>query len=196
MNPAIFDDLEVFQEWFGFRDIGKETQVDDIVGTERQERVVTKLHEILRPFLLRRVKKDVLIKMPPKKEIVIYCHLSSLQRDYYNRVLENTIRETLMTMDVEGANSLSQNNQTMNLRKVCNHPFLFGEPRDEKGQYIGDSKPHLLVMASGKFKLLERMLPNLKVGGHKVLIFSQMTKLIDILQVKTSSFVRISHTIK
>lgn len=182
VNPQIFDDLEVFQEWFGFRDIGKETQVDDIVGTEKQERVVTKLHEILRPFLLRRIKKDVLIKMPPKKEIVIYCHLSSLQRDYYSRVMDNTIRDTLISMKIEGASTLSQSNQTMNLRKVCNHPFLFGEPQDERGVYLGDAKPHLLVMASGKFKLLERMLPKLKADGHKVLIFSQMTKLMDILQ--------------
>jgi len=182
VNPQIFDDLEVFQEWFGFREIGKETQVDDILGTEKQERVVTKLHEILRPFLLRRIKKDVLIKMPPKKEIVIYCHLSSLQRDYYSRVMDSTIRDTLVSMKIDGANSLSQSNQTMNLRKVCNHPFLFGEPQDERGVYLGDAKPHLLVMASGKFKLLERMLPKLKANGHKVLIFSQMTKLMDILQ--------------
>merc|ERR1719502_965235 len=182
VNPQIFDDLEVFQEWFGFREIGKETQVDDILGTEKQERVVTKLHEILRPFLLRRIKKDVLIKMPPKKEIVIYCHLSSLQRDYYSRVMDNTIRDTLISMKIEGSNNVSQSNQTMNLRKVCNHPFLFGEPQDERGVYLGDAKPHLLVMASGKFKLLERMLPKLKADGHKVLIFSQMTKLMDILQ--------------
>jgi SNF2 family DNA or RNA helicase len=53
--------------------------VDEIIGTEQQEKVVTKLHEILRPFLLRRLKKDVLLKMPPKKEIVVYCGMSSLQ---------------------------------------------------------------------------------------------------------------------
>ena len=53
--------------------------MDDIIGTEQQEQVVTKLHEILRPFLLRRLKKDVLLTMPPKKEIVVYCGMSSLQ---------------------------------------------------------------------------------------------------------------------
>lgn len=53
--------------------------MDDIIGDEQSTRVVTKLHEILRPFLLRRIKKDVLVKMPPKREIVVYCGMSSLQ---------------------------------------------------------------------------------------------------------------------
>merc|ERR1712072_1131820 len=78
VNPMIFDDLEVFQSWFGFRNIGgknkeEDTQVDDIMKTEQETRVVSKLHEVLRPFLLRRMKKDVLINMPPKAEVVVYC---------------------------------------------------------------------------------------------------------------------------
>lgn len=86
-------------------------------------------------------------------------------------------------MGIEGAKEVSTTNQHMNYRKVCNHPFLFGEPRDEKsGEYIGVVNPKMLVAASGKFRLLNRMLPRLKAGGHKVLIFSQMTKLLDILQ--------------
>lgn len=85
-------------------------------------------------------------------------------------------------MGVDGAKEISQNNILVNLRKTANHPFLFGEPRDATGQYIGVAEPSLLSAASGKFRLLNRMLPRLKAGGHKVLIFSQMTKLLDILQ--------------
>jgi ATP-dependent DNA helicase len=85
-------------------------------------------------------------------------------------------------MGVEGAKDISQVNMLMNLRKACNHPFLFGEPRTESGEFIGESDPSLLRAASGKFQLLGRMLPRLKAEGHKVLIFSQMTKLLDILQ--------------
>jgi ATP-dependent DNA helicase len=67
----IFDNLEVFQSWFGFKNIGKKgTQVDDIVDDEQQSRVVSKLHEILRPFLLRRMKRDVLSFIPLKKEVI------------------------------------------------------------------------------------------------------------------------------
>jgi SNF2 family DNA or RNA helicase len=108
--------------------------------------------------------------------------MTSLQREYYSRVLQGTIRDTLVAMGIEGARDTSQINQLMNLRKVCNHPFLFGEPRDpQSGHYLGEANPSLLVMASGKFKLLDRMLPRLKAEGHKVLIFSQMTQLLDIL---------------
>lgn len=92
------------------------------------------------------------------------------------------MREALIEMGVEGAKDISQTNMLMNLRKACNHPFLFGEPRTERGEFIGESDPSLLRAASGKFQLLGRMLPRLKSGGHKVLIFSQMTKLLDILQ--------------
>ena len=81
VNPQIFDDLQVFQSWFGFRNIGKETQVDDIIDDESKDRIVTKLHEILRPFLLRRVKSDVLKGvLPPKQEIVLYAPMTGLQR--------------------------------------------------------------------------------------------------------------------
>jgi ATP-dependent DNA helicase len=116
--PMIFDDLRVFQAWFGFRNIGTETSVEDIIGNEQQDRIVTKLHEILRPFLLRRLKRDVMIKIPPKVEVVVYCHMSSLQRDYYVHVLQGTIRETLLDIGVEKAKELSQDNMMMNLRKV------------------------------------------------------------------------------
>merc|ERR1712038_887550 len=64
VNPMIFDDLSVFQSWFGFRDIGQKdrrgTDAEDILFEEKKNQTVTKLHEILRPFLLRRIKKDVL----------------------------------------------------------------------------------------------------------------------------------------
>jgi ATP-dependent DNA helicase len=183
VNPRIFDDLEVFQSWFGFKNIGKDTQVEDIIGDEQKSRVISKLHEVLRPFLLRRLKKDVLLKMPPKREIIVYATLTSLQKEYYARVLDSTIRNTLVSMNIPGARDTSQINQLMNLRKVCNHPFLFGEPRDQKtGLPLGDANPALLAMASGKFRLLDRMLTRLQQTGHKVLLFSQMTELLNIVQ--------------
>jgi ATP-dependent DNA helicase len=178
----IFDDLEVFQSWFGFRNIGTDTQVDDIVQTEQSQRVVTKLHEILRPFLLRRMKSDVLLALPPKKEVVVYCGMSSLQREYTLHIHQRHLREVLLGLDIEGAKDAGLLNPTMQLRKAANHPFLFGEPKDDSGQYLGVSNPRLLVMASGKLRVLDRMLNRLKRDGHKVLIFSQMTQLLSILE--------------
>ena len=100
-------------------------QVDEIIGTERQQQIVTKLHEIIRPFLLRRLKKDVLIKMPPKREIVVYCGMSPLQREYYMLVQQGRLREALLQMGVEGAKDQSNgNNPVMQVTaQSCLAPF-------------------------------------------------------------------------
>ncbi|KAH8068258.1 helicase [Aureococcus anophagefferens] len=164
VNPQIFDDLNVFQSWFGFRNIGQETQVDDIIDDESKDRIVTKLHEILRPFLLRRVKSDVLRGvLPDKKEIVL--------------------KDSLIAAGIPAtSHEVSEQNMLMNQRKNANHPFLFGEPRDANGEFIGVATPKALVNAAGKFRLLERILPKLKAQGHKVLLFSQMTELLNIIE--------------
>ena len=65
---------------------------------------------------------------------------------------------------------------------MCQHPFLFGEPRDASGAYLGEANPKYLVHASGKLKLLDRMLQRLRRDRHKVLIFSQMTEMLSILE--------------
>ena len=182
-SPQIFDDLEVFQSWFGFQNIGSENNtVDDIVATEQQQRVVTKLHDILRPFLLRRMKTDVLLKMPPKIEVAVYCSMSRLQKEYSLHIHNRSLRDTLIAMNIEGAKEAGLLNPTMQLRKAANHPFLFGEPKDEHGRYLGEVNPRLLVLASGKLRVLDRMLQRLKKNGHKVLIFSQMTEMLNILE--------------
>ena len=183
VNPDIFDDLNVFQSWFGFKNIGKETQVDDILDDEARNRVVTKLHDILRPFLLRRVKKDVLAHLlPPKKEIVIYVPMSAIQRKYDVELREKRLRETLVKSGVPNGRDLSEQNSMMNHRKNANHPFLFGEPCTTRGEFVTQTNPRALVVASGKFVFLERLLPKLKEKGHKVLIFSQMTELLNLLE--------------
>lgn len=176
----IFDDIQVFRRWFDFKNIGQDTKVDDILGEEQSKRIVTKLHEILRPFLLRRMKADISIKIPPKREIVVYCPKTALQLEYYQHAVLGTLRDALIALKLEHASEISQINLSMTLRKICNHPFLFGEPRDPKTNEYMDAKT--LANASGKLKLVDRMLPRLKNGNHKVLIFSQMTKLLDILE--------------
>ena len=70
----------------------------------------------------------------------------------------------------------------MNQRKNANHPFLFGEPTTPTGEFVGEANPKTLSNASGKFRLLDRLLVRLKEGGHKVLLFSQMTELLNIIE--------------
>jgi ATP-dependent DNA helicase len=187
VNPTIFDDLSVFQSWFGFKDIGQKTHgatnEEMIMQEQRKNQTVSKLHDILRPFLLRRVKTDVLSEMPPKKEVVVYSGMSKLQLGYAQMIDKGILRDQLLAQGIEGGRNLSQTNKLMNHRKNVNHPFMFGEPMDpEAGVHIGTSHPHLLVRASGKFALLDRMLDRLHKDGHQVLVFSQMTKVLNILE--------------
>lgn len=187
VNPQIFDDLSVFQSWFGFKNIGQSnrgaTDEEAIIQEQRKNQTVTKLHEILRPFLLRRVKKDVLSEMPPKKEIVVYSGMSRLQLGYADLIEKGVLRDELLKQGIDGGRNLSQTNKMMNHRKNVNHPFMFGEPIDPNaGVHIGTSHPQLLVRASGKFALMDRMLQRLHKDGHQVLIFSQMTKVLNIIE--------------
>lgn len=182
-SPAIFDDLEIFQSWFDFKNIGHDTKVDDILGEETNSRVISKLHEILRPFVLRRLKTETMGHLvPAKKEIVIYCGMSKLQKEYYAHVMSNTLRDTLVSSGIPYAHRMSQLNQLMNYRKVCNHPFLFGDVLDIHGVPLRDSNPAMLVAASGKFRVLDRLLTRLKHENRKVIIFSQMTEVLNLIE--------------
>jgi len=188
VNPQIFDDLSVFQSWFGFKDIGQKgkhdaTSEEAIMQEQRKNQTVSKLHEILRPFLLRRIKTDVLSELPPKKEVVVYCGISTLQAGYAELIEAGTLRDTLIQQGIESGRTLSQTNKLMNHRKNINHPFLFGEPLDPAtGVHLGSAHPQLLIRASGKFSLLDRMLQQLHKDGHQVLIFSQMTAVLNVME--------------
>lgn len=209
-SPMIFDDLNVFKSWFGFKNIGSETRIEDILDEELRDQIVTKLHDILRPFVLRRMKKDTLKdQVTEKKEIVIYCAMSSLQKEYYERVTDGTIRDMLVEMGVPRAKSISQINMTMNYRKVCNHPYLFGDIT-EGTAFQSDAtnstptavrkREQMFVTASGKFRLLDRMIPRLLDEGHKIILFSQMTEVLnlieDYLAIRDITWVRLDGSTK
>lgn len=134
---------------------------------QRKNQTVTKLHEILRPFLLRRVKLDVLKEMPPKKEVVVYSGMSKLQLGYADLIEKGVLRDELLRQGIMDGKNLSQTNKMMNQRKNVNHPFMFGEPLDPaSGAHIGTVYPQLLVRASGKFALMDRMLERLHKGAY------------------------------
>ncbi|KAI5781835.1 helicase swr1 [Geopyxis carbonaria] len=118
--PTGFANLQEFQEWFAH-------PVDQLIEGGREgmddeaKRTVTKLHKVLRPYLLRRLKADVEKQMPAKYEHVVYCRLSKRQRYLYDDFMSMAkTRETLSS-----GNYLSIINCLMQLRKVCNHPDLF-----------------------------------------------------------------------
>ncbi|KAM3920975.1 chromodomain-helicase-DNA-binding protein 5 isoform 10-T10 [Leptodactylus fuscus] len=165
LTPERFNNLDGFLEEFA--DISKEDQIK-------------KLHDLLGPHMLRRLKADVFKNMPAKTELIVRVELSQMQKKYYKFILTRNF-EALNSKG--GGNQVSLLNIMMDLKKCCNHPYLFPVAAVEapvlpNGSYDGSS----LVKSSGKLMLLQKMLKKLKDEGHRVLIFSQMTKMLDLLE--------------
>ncbi|KAG8215643.1 SNF2 family DNA-dependent ATPase [Butyriboletus roseoflavus] len=257
--PDIFDDLNTFQEWYvdtvpsRFRfPVWTHVNVRFNLGTlqsrlspTQSTQLISTLHGILKPFLLRRLKADVEGLLPPKKEYVIYAPLSVKQRNLYDEIVEGRIRrfligkgieepkagkevvdvnaprklrggkrrrydvdgndeeyfermemgemrdETKKTVEdvsevgrqfqmretVKGVNNMRLQNTVMQLRKACSHPLLFRDPTEPLPETTEE-----LVDASGKMMLLERLLDELFRTRHKVLLFSQFTTMLDIIE--------------
>ncbi|CAO1630516.1 unnamed protein product [Parajaminaea phylloscopi] len=292
--PDIFDDLETFEKWFDFSDIHNEGGSNRLLSKEDSKSVITQLHAILKPFLLRRMKTDVEASLPPKKEYILYAPLSPLQKELYEHCVHGSVRRWLLerktglpwseirrvlgtdassaqgnmfaddeeqaavesalnggssaakaTEDVDSRsdgptqgrrkrhkkthasyaedededsfiervengqheadldavptaeeqaregklyavrqaqreiNNMKLQNLFMQLRKITCHPFLFDWPREPDGTQLIDKS---LINASGKMLMLNRLLDALFARKHKVLIFSQFTTILDIIE--------------
>ncbi|XP_062189228.1 protein CHROMATIN REMODELING 5 isoform X2 [Phragmites australis] len=144
------------------------------------ESELANLHKELRPHILRRVIKDVEKSLPPKIERILRVEMSPLQKQYYKWILERNFQN--LNKGVRG-NQVSLLNIVVELKKCCNHPFLF-ESADHGygGDSIGDrNKVERIIMSSGKLVLLDKLLVRLRETNHRVLIFSQMVRMLDIL---------------
>jgi len=170
--PHIFNSVENFEQWFNapFSSSGEQVELNE----EETLLVINRLHSVLRPFLLRRLKVEVEDQLPDKVEKVLKCELSAMQRRMYTAMQEHGVTFTSTCNNGKGGSVRGLMNTLMQLRKICNHPYLFNAEMDWN---IDDD----LVRASGKFALMDRILPKLKASGHRVLIFSQMTQLMDIM---------------
>ena len=162
--PDVFGDSEAFDQWFSGQN-------------EDQDTVVQQLHRVLRPFVLRRVKSDVEKSLLPKKEINLYIGMSEMQVKWYKKILEKDIDA------VNGAAGKRESktrllNIVMQLRKCCNHPYLF-EGAEPGPPYTTDEH---LVFNAGKMLMLDKILVRMKKQGSRVLIFSQMSRVLDILE--------------
>ncbi|XP_069835221.1 lymphoid-specific helicase isoform X2 [Dendropsophus ebraccatus] len=232
--PDVFDDLRSFESWFDITGIS--ANAEDLVAKEREQNILHMLHQILTPFLLRRLKSDVTLEVPPKREVVVYAPLTKKQETFYTAIVNRTIEKMLgqekpdnvstssagrgrrksrkvvnyneqqtqdeieqlieamlkkpeqiekersavtVAMPLDTEVNLKMRNTMMLLRKCCNHPYLIEYPLDPLTQEFKIDQE--LVNSSGKFLVLDRMLPEMKKRGHKILIFSQMTMMLDIL---------------
>ncbi|XP_026485100.1 ATP-dependent helicase brm isoform X2 [Vanessa tameamea] len=184
--PSIFKSCSTFEQWFNapFATTGEKVELNE----EETILIIRRLHKVLRPFLLRRLKKEVESQLPDKVEYIIKCDMSGLQRVLYKHMQSKGV---LLTDGSEkgnkgkgGAKALM--NTIVQLRKLCNHPFMFQHIEEKFCDHIGTgggvvSGPDL-YRASGKFELLDRILPKLKRTGHRVLVFCQMTQCMTIIE--------------
>jgi len=285
--PEIFDDLTSFESWFDMSLVTEDGGQEKIVRAERENNVLTTLHSILEPFLLRRLKTDVKLDIPPKREVLVYAPLTKEQEDYYKSAVDKSIQSLIDANNDTGCDDLFYSSSTPNttidgnedsssdrlgnrrksrrdinyaffdsgsrqsksmtlmkdegkfrkvyadessdeegdekedeatddwyeqvsrmtsererkktevqaaakptgshvrlqlrnvmmlLRRVCNHPFLINYEHSEM-----EKPTERIVNLCGKMMILDQMLVQLKKKGHKVLIFSQMTQMLDII---------------
>jgi SNF2 family DNA or RNA helicase len=176
--PKIFNSCEDFEKWFNQPFNNKLTveRTSDL-NEEQQLLIINRLHTVLRPFLLRREKKDVEKELPNKLEFVIKVELSAWQKVIYHQIKEKGVHARDPSTGKFGSKALM--NTMMQLRKICNHPYLFLDNNNSLYDHVDD----MIYRASGKFELLDKMVPKLLTAGHKILIFSQMTQLMDIMQL-------------
>ncbi|KAL7642291.1 UNVERIFIED_CONTAM: hypothetical protein RMT77_006852 [Armadillidium vulgare] len=237
--PDIFDNLDVFESWFEINDMMEEGSEQKIVQQEKEKQILSTLHKILNPFLLRRVKTDVDLQIPLKKELIVYTPMTQLQLDLYkaaltkdfsafgvqikrtgelnvdvtegrpkrkrkvrkdltsllkyesdsddetfdnflDKALEKEIHiEKMVKIIKNSEDNFNIRNIMMLCRKIVNHPYLLQYPLTSKGEYKIDED---LIRSCGKLQVLDQVLEELKKRNHKVLIFSQMTKLLDIIE--------------
>ncbi len=195
LEPAQFASSEDFTRDFG--DLKSDDQVQ-------------KLQALLKPMMLRRLKEDVEKSLAPKEETIVEVELTNMQKKYYRGILERNFsfltkgkeknillyvirylnsRLSLFVTGTTNANVPNLMNTMMELRKCCIHPYLLNGAEEQiqyemKVSHTSDPDLHhkALIQSSGKLVLVDKLLPKLKADGHRVLIFSQMVRCLDILE--------------
>ncbi|KAK3268947.1 hypothetical protein CYMTET_22579, partial [Cymbomonas tetramitiformis] len=154
----------------------------DEASEQLNNEVVENLHQQLEYCMLRRLKVDVLGEMPPKLVRRLPCRLSTFQRQIYCDVLARNYKALASTSLKGQTASMSLMNIFKQLQKVVNHPYLIPNQEPDQKDYDSHEAWQLLAAASGKLQVLEKLLPALRARGHRTLIFSQMTRMLDIVE--------------
>lgn len=147
---------------------------------------VKKLHDLIRPYILRRTKAQVLTFLPPMAQIIVPISMSVLQKKLYKSILAKN-PELLRALFTTTSRALKPqeranlSNILMQLRKCLCHPFVYSREIEERTEIAAVSHRNL-VEASAKLQLLELLLPKLRERGHRVLIFSQFLDMLSIIE--------------
>jgi chromodomain-helicase-DNA-binding protein 7 len=149
---------------------------------------------------LRRLKEDVENSIPPKEEVVVEVELTSTQKKYYRAILERN--RDFLNKGCQSGNVPNLINVVMQLRKVCNHPYMIPvccflssvrfipkfhllQGVEEKESVVAKTPEEyykVFIQSAGKLALLDKLLPKLHARGNKVLVFSQMVRVLDLLE--------------
>uniref|UniRef100_A0A8C6U3V8 SWI/SNF related, matrix associated, actin dependent regulator of chromatin, subfamily a, member 2 n=1 Tax=Neogobius melanostomus TaxID=47308 RepID=A0A8C6U3V8_9GOBI len=183
--PTIFKSCSTFEQWFNapFAMTGERVDLNE----EETILIIRRLHKVLRPFLLRRLKKEVESQLPEKVEYVVKCDMSAIQKVLYRHMQKGILLTDGSEKDKKGkGGAKTLMNTIMQLKKICNHPYMFQHIEESFAEHMGYPNGIIsgpdLYRASGKFELLDRILPKLHATGHRVLLFCQMTTLMTILE--------------
>ncbi|KAG0666960.1 putative ATPase [Maudiozyma exigua] len=237
--PDIFSDFEMFNKWFDFKDLDLQSNsqsLNKVINDELEKNLITNLHTILKPFLLRRLKKNVLVGLlPPKREYIVNCPMTPIQKKFYTKALNSKLKLTIFKelvkeffsvnqeyigkvsnksireyidykLNTDKGNKIDENdyptdtirdmdklykehlhselinkrlqNMMMQLRQIVDSTYLFYFP------YLHPEELTLedLLRTSGKLQVLQKLVLPLIEGGHKILIFSQLVKMLDLLE--------------
>jgi len=174
LHPNLYADGDEFERKYSFNAL-------------KNPEAISALHDELQPLILRRQKGDVEKSLPKKTYSVLRVGMTSTQQKYYRWILTRNFAKINAGVNNSvryGGGLSTLLNIVMELKKCCNHPYLFAGAEAEHTQSSNASAGELslLIKASGKLILLDKLLLRLKEKGHRVLIFSQMVIMLDILQ--------------
>ncbi|KAL8131393.1 hypothetical protein AgCh_007358 [Apium graveolens] len=175
--PNIFNSSEDFSQWFNkpFESNGDSSPDEALLSEEENLLIINRLHQVLRPFVLRRLKHKVENELPEKIERLVRCEASA-----YQKLLMKRVEDNLGALGTSKARSV--HNSVMELRNICNHPYLSQLHSEEVHDYIPKHYLPNIVRLCGKLEMLDRILPKLKATDHRVLLFSTMTRLLDVME--------------
>ncbi|KAE9048957.1 Chromodomain-helicase-DNA-binding protein 1-like [Phytophthora rubi] len=180
LNPSVFNDQGLFESTFRDYFSAKTQRLDEDqrAKPKRLSKAEELMRRLLAPLLLLRTVQDVqgAFTLPPLSEMVVHTPMSSMQRAYYKEVIAKNGDVLNGAANTHG-NRVPLLNILPQLRKACNHPYLF--PGAEPEPFVEGSH---LYENSGKLFVLHQILPRLKQEGHRVLLFSQSPPFLDIIQ--------------
>uniref|UniRef100_A0A7S1BKC7 Uncharacterized protein n=1 Tax=Corethron hystrix TaxID=216773 RepID=A0A7S1BKC7_9STRA len=174
LYPNVFTDSGPFAAAFDL--------VHNIVDREKLEEA----HHVLNLFMLRRLKTEVEKLLPPRVETRVMCPLSSVQANITKNMLLRDLNLIIRAEEASEGNGEAKpsiglyknlNNLLLQLRKVANHPYLFKDAEED----INKTSLTTLVSVSGKLSVLDQLLRSLFQKGHRVVLFSQFTSMLDII---------------